>query len=99
MASNKGLGRAKRFGARYGRKPKLKFASIEAQQKKQYKCPYCHAIKVKRESVGIWNCIKCKSKFAGRAYSLVKTVKTVEEKPVEKLTEEQPKEEQKAEAI
>ena len=94
MVNDKGLGRAKRFGARYGRKLKLKFASMESQQKKQYKCPYCHAIKVKRLSVGIWNCTKCKSKFAGRAYSLLKTIKTEEEKS----KEDQPAVKQQTEA-
>ena len=90
MALEKKHGRIRRFGARYGRKPKLKFASIEAEQKKQYKCPYCNAIKVKRLTVGIWNCKKCNSKFTGKAYSLFKITTGTEEKPEEsKETEKQ----------
>ena len=66
----KGLGSVKRFGVRYGRTVKHKFAKIEMEQKKDHKCPYCAKLKVKRLSVGIWECGKCKSKFAARAWTL-----------------------------
>ena len=68
------LGSAKRFGARYGTKPKHKFAKIEKEQRKKHKCPYCNYIKVKRVAVGIWHCRKCNSKFTGKAYSIAKTI-------------------------
>jgi len=60
----------KRFGARYGRKPKTKVANIEIQYRKKQKCPHCNKISVKRLAVGIWQCGSCLVKFAGRAYSL-----------------------------
>lgn len=60
----------KRFGARYGRKPKKKFNAIESLQRSKQKCPYCCKLGVKRVSVGIWECNKCKNKFAGKAYSI-----------------------------
>jgi len=60
------------FGARYGRKIRNKIAEITRQKKQKYKCPYCHQLKVKRLSVGIWYCNKCDSKFTGRAYTLPK---------------------------
>jgi len=59
----------KRFGARYGRRPKKKFAQIETQQRMTHKCPYCNKTAVKRVAAGIWECRKCEIKFAGRAYS------------------------------
>ena len=65
-----GLGSAKRFGARYGRKTKLKFSKVETEQRKIHKCPYCNQKKVKRISAGIWLCQKCGSKFTGKAYTL-----------------------------
>ena len=81
-----GLGSAKRFGARYGRKPKLKFSKIETEQRKLHKCPYCNKVAVKRIAMGIWNCRKCKAKFTGKAYSvskkiIVKEAKVFEEEP------------------
>lgn len=73
------LGSAKRFGARYGTKPKYQFAKIEKEQRKKHKCPYCNAIAVKRVAMGIWNCRKCDSTFTGKAYTIMKPV-AVEEK-------------------
>ena len=62
----------KRFGARYGARLKKKFAEIESQQKKTYPCPYCSYVKVKRVSMGIWQCNKCDAKFSSKAYSVGK---------------------------
>ena len=91
-----GLGSVKRFGARYGRKLKIKFSKIETEQRKFHKCPYCNKIAVKRVAVGIWNCKKCKAKFTGKAYSVSKKILTKEAK----IFEEEPqiiKEEMEAE--
>ncbi|MFH1396367.1 MAG: hypothetical protein ABIG93_03135 [archaeon] len=60
----------KRFGPRYGRRPKTSFALIESEQRKKHKCPYCNKIAVKRVATGIWECRKCSIKFAGRAYTI-----------------------------
>jgi large subunit ribosomal protein L37Ae len=74
MAEEKvGLGSVKRFGSRYGRKPKIKFSQIETEQRKHHKCPYCSKMAVKRLALGIWQCKKCNSKFAGKAYSVERT--------------------------
>jgi len=78
------LGSAKRFGARYGTRPKYKFAKIEKEQRKKHKCPYCSRVQVKRISVGIWHCRKCNAKFTGKAYTISKSIlfeKTEEEVP------------------
>ena len=84
---------AKRFGARYGSKPKHKFAKIEREQRRKHKCPYCSAIKVKRVTVGIWHCGRCNAKFTGKAYSVSKAItfekESVEKEPIkEPITEE-----------
>ena len=95
------LGSAKRFGPRYGRKPKHTFAKIEKEQRKLHKCPYCNAIKVKRAAVGIWHCRKCNAEFTGKAYTIKKAL-ILENKPNaegEKTSEEAPKEEEQLEEV
>ena len=60
----------RRLGSRYGRRVRLRLGLIEKSQRAEYKCPYCSAKKVKRVSVGIWECKKCGSKFTGKAYKV-----------------------------
>ncbi len=89
------LGSAKRFGARYGSKPKHKFAKIEKEQRKKHRCPYCNNVKVKRVAAGIWHCRKCNSKFTGKAYSVAKAItfeEAKEEKSLEKAEPEKTEE-------
>ena len=81
------LGSAKRFGARYGFKPKHKFAKIEKEQRKKHKCPYCNAVKVKRLVMGIWHCRNCNVKFTGKAYTIAKQVISKEIAETEKKSE------------
>jgi large subunit ribosomal protein L37Ae len=69
MATSK-LGSAKRFGARYGRRLKHKFAAVEAILRQKHKCPYCNYKQVKRISAGIWFCKKCDAKFTAKAYTV-----------------------------
>ena len=68
------LGSVKRYGARYGRKLKLKLYKIETEQRRLHKCPYCTKIAVKRVALGIWSCKKCKAKFTGKAYSVTRKI-------------------------
>ncbi len=82
----------KRFGARYGRRLKDKLAPIEEASRKNYKCPYCSKVTVKRVSVGIWQCSKCNVKFASRAYHVQYAKKrkdVLEEKNVEENSSEE----------
>ena len=72
MKKKKSMGPAKRFGARYGRRVKEKLAAIEKVQRADHKCPYCHYLKVKRVSAGIWHCKNCEAKFTGKAYTISK---------------------------
>ncbi|MBI4441092.1 50S ribosomal protein L37ae [Candidatus Woesearchaeota archaeon] len=87
-----GLTSAKRFGARYGRRVKELFENAEKEQRKLHKCPYCHAIKVKRTAVGIWGCQKCCAKFSGKAYVPYEKARSagVEEAITEESLEEEP---------
>ena len=79
MAKEIKLGSVKRFGARYGRKVKEKFAEIEALHRKKYKCPYCNQQKVKRVGTGIWECKKCGSRFTSKAFTVAKKIVLKEE--------------------
>ena len=81
------LGSAKRFGARYGTKPKQEFAKIEKEQRKRHKCPYCNNVAVKRIAMGIWHCRKCDAKFTGKAYTVAKPILAAEAVPEEKEEE------------
>ena len=54
--------------AGYGRKIKKKLREIQIKRKKRYKCPACSRISVSYISMGIWECKKCKKKFASDAY-------------------------------
>ena len=58
----------KRFGPRYGSTVKKRVEKIESRQKQKHKCPFCGRFSVKRVSVGIFLCSKCKKKFTGQAY-------------------------------
>ena len=78
VTKKQGLGSAKRFGARYGRRLKLRVAELEKSIKDSNKCPYCHKPKVRRLSAGIWNCGKCGSKFTGKAYAVRKKIEVTE---------------------
>jgi large subunit ribosomal protein L37Ae len=68
MGRKKKVGTAGRFGPRYGKKAREKIAEIEAIQKQKHICPKCGKKAVKRVSTGIWECLKCGAKFAGKAY-------------------------------
>jgi ribosomal protein eL43 len=72
MAARTKSGSTRRFGPRYGRRVRNKLDVVESISKKLHKCPYCNSIKVKRLSVGIYACRKCRSKFTGRAYAPLK---------------------------
>lgn len=93
------LGSVKRFGARYGRKLKVRFSKIEIEQRKLHKCPYCSKVAVKRVAVGIWFCRKCKAKFTGKAYSVSMKIITKEAKVFEEEPQIAQEELEKAEEI
>ena len=61
---------AGRFGARYGKRVRSKLADVEEKQRIRQKCPFCKKLGVKRTSKGIWECPKCKKRFASDVYYL-----------------------------
>ena len=71
MVKTKKVKAAGRFGVRYGRRVRSKIADIESNQRQKQKCIFCKGI-AKRVSKGIWECKKCKRKFAGHLYILNK---------------------------
>ncbi len=64
----KKVGPAGRYSNRYGVKPRTQVRNVELIQRAKHECPSCGHKKVKRVSTGIWQCRKCKAKFAGGAY-------------------------------
>ena len=52
----------------YGKSVRKKLEEIDKKAKKMYKCPSCSRVAVKRQSNGIWECRKCKAKFASGAF-------------------------------
>ena len=70
MVKTKKIKSAGRFGARYGKTPKARLVKVEEKQRKKQKCPFCKRLGAKRSSKGIWNCLKCKKKFASGAFYL-----------------------------
>ena len=95
MAKLKEISSIKRVGPRYGRTTRAKVGRIEKLQRSLHKCPYCNNIKVKRIAAGIWQCKKCSSKFANKAYyvSKVKTTKEVLQETAEETKQEEVQEE------
>ena len=66
MARTKKVGIAGRFGSRYGRRIRQRIIKVGTQKK--FRCPACMKLTLKRKSAGIWNCEKCNTKLAGKAY-------------------------------
>ena len=64
----KKIGAAGRFGAGYG-KVKVKLNAVEAKQRKKQDCPFCNGTAKRKESA-IWECKKCKKRFAGGTFYL-----------------------------
>lgn len=81
MAKEKHLKSGNKFGVRYGRRNRERFAKIENEQRRLHKCPYCNMIKVKRLASGIWCCRKCGAMFASKAYTVGKFKIKQEESP------------------
>jgi large subunit ribosomal protein L37Ae len=64
----KKVGSMGRVGPRYGVRDRVRTRDIEIKQKAAHTCPSCGAPKVFRVSTALWQCTKCKNKFAGGAY-------------------------------
>jgi large subunit ribosomal protein L37Ae len=56
------------FNVRGGRKLRKSYNKIKKAKTSKYLCPTCSKKSVKRIKIGVWECISCKSRYAGGAY-------------------------------
>lgn len=66
----KKLGIVGKYGTRYGSSVRKQIKKIEISQHTNYMCAFCGKDKVKRVSVGIWECKSCNKTIAGGAWCL-----------------------------
>jgi large subunit ribosomal protein L37Ae len=71
MGRTRKVGPTQGLGPRYGATVRKRYAKVIEQLKMPHNCPQCGFARVKRESIGIWQCRKCGFKFAGGAYAPV----------------------------
>ncbi|MGB9740801.1 MAG: 50S ribosomal protein L37ae [Candidatus Bathyarchaeia archaeon] len=69
MGRTKKVGPTRGLGARYGSTVRKRYIKVVTELKKPHACPQCGFQRVKRKSVGIWECRKCGFVFAGGAYT------------------------------
>ena len=67
MGNTKKVGVAGKYGPRYGLSIRKRIIDVEAKKSKV--CPACNKKQLKRVASGIWECRKCRKKFAGGAYT------------------------------
>ncbi|MCP8323951.1 MAG: 50S ribosomal protein L37 [Candidatus Methylarchaceae archaeon HK02M2] len=60
----------KGLGTKYGSSLRKKYGRIYTTLKLKRMCPSCGAWKLKRKSLGIWQCRSCGFTMAGRAYDV-----------------------------
>ena len=75
------------LGTRYGATLRKRYVKVLTEQRKTHKCPQCGAEAVKRKSVGVWNCGKCKVTFAGGAYTPVTKLGVVAKRQTKSASE------------
>ena len=65
----KKVGSTGRYGVRYGSRLRKRIREIDGTAKAAHRCPRCRIYAVRKESVGIWKCRKCKYRFSGGAWT------------------------------
>jgi len=65
----KKVGPTRGFGPRYGAMVRKRYIKVVEEMKKPHRCPQCGLTRVKRISVGVWECRKCGFTFTGGAYT------------------------------
>ena len=65
----KKVGPTRGLGARYGATVRKRYIKVFTEMKKPHNCPQCGFSRVKRVSVGVWECRKCGFTFSGGAYT------------------------------
>ena len=69
MGKTKKVGSTGRFGTRYGATIRKRVRKIEETLRITHKCPSCESVKVKRASIGIWECSFCGYRFTGGSWA------------------------------
>jgi len=69
MGKTKKVGSTGRFGTRYGATIRKRVRKIEETLRIAHKCPSCESVKVKRVSIGIWECTFCGFRFTGGSWA------------------------------
>lgn len=69
MGRTKKVGTTGRFGTRYGATIRKRIRKIEIVSKVKHACPSCSTIKVRRVSIGIWECSFCGFRFTGGSWA------------------------------
>jgi len=57
-----------RLRTRGGASLRKRWTRVVSSMRAPHKCPNCTSRSVRRESIGIWSCVKCGYRFAGGAY-------------------------------
>lgn len=59
----------KKYGSRYGRKPRKEAEEIEKKRKKSYRCPKCTKKTLRWKNFGVWECDSCNLQLSGGAWT------------------------------
>jgi large subunit ribosomal protein L37Ae len=65
----KKVGPTRGLGARYGATVRKRYVKVLTEMKKEHRCLQCGFTRVRRVSVGVWQCRKCGFTFTGGAYT------------------------------
>jgi large subunit ribosomal protein L37Ae len=89
----KKVGPTRGLGVRYGSTVRKRYVKVITELKKPHRCQQCGFTRVRRVSVGVWQCNKCGYKFAGGAYTPVTKLGVVARRaakglPVEEATKQ-----------
>ena len=93
MPKTKKVGPTRGLGVRYGATVRKRYVKVITELKKPHRCPQCGFVRVRRKSVGVWQCGKCSYTFAGGAYTPTTKLGVVARRaakgmPVEEATKE-----------
>ncbi|KAK0614100.1 ribosomal L37ae protein family-domain-containing protein [Immersiella caudata] len=81
------VGIAGKYGVRYGSSLRKQMRRLETPQHARYPCTFCGKKSVKRVSVGIWKCHRCKKTMTGGAYHLSTPTATSVKATIRRLRE------------
>ena len=62
------MGPTRGLGVRYGSTVRKRYMKVVTEMRKPHRCPQCGFSRVKRESIGVWKCLKCGYTYTGGAY-------------------------------